>query len=126
LLHTSKQLLVLNCLLSYHRKNFTFVSFFYQFLSRFVFYSCINIMISVSNKFTVRRLNTRTAVVDEAFGGIFFLFLRQYHMYKNNTKLQYNSCYVFFVSMTSMCSNCSVCILSRYMKSVCMDVLQRP
>lgn len=94
--------------------------FFYQFLTRSIFYSYIYVMISVSNKSTVRHLNTRTAVVDEALGGIFFLFLLKYHMYKNNTKLQHNSCYVFFVTMTFMCSNCSVCILSRYMKSVCM------
>lgn len=56
-----------------------------------------------------------------------FLFILQYHTHKNSTKLQFDSCYLFFVLLPFIRSNCPVCLLSRYIKVLqYIDLSLRP
>jgi hypothetical protein len=110
-----KTVLVLDLPFELSLKNFIFI--FYQSLSRLMFYSYIIAMISVPNITSERHPYPRTAVVDKALRERnSFLFILHYRTYKNSTKPQSDSCYVFFVVLAFIRSTCPVCSLSRYIK----------
>jgi len=94
--------------------NSYFLSIHISFQIPFIY---IIAMISVPNISSECHPYPRTAVVDKAMRGTLFLFILHFRTYKNNTKLQSDICYVFFVVLAFIRSNCAACTLSPYMKS---------